>query len=132
MLVLLISFVFTVSFMAQAQELICISGRISQVEFGKTKEESADYCFNGEKTVLLSKNCQQKKCSAFEDKRRFEIGELLSEFGKPGFRLCRELGGQPEIIEFIVESTPYKLDRCIFKDRSFSDSDFLLNHYLKR
>lgn len=132
MLALLSSLLLAVSFATQAQELTCVSGKISQVEFGKTKEESSDYCFNGDKTVLLSKNCQQKKCKVFEDKRRFRVGELLSQIGKPSFRLCREVGGQPEIIEFFVERKPYKLDRCLFKDGSYSDSDFLLAHYLAK
>jgi hypothetical protein len=132
MLALLSSLIFAFSVSAQAQELICVSGKISQIEFGKLKEESADYCFNGDKTVLLSKNCQQKKCRAFEDKRKFKISELLSQIGKPSFKLCRELGGQPEIIEFFVEGQPFKLDRCLFKDGSFSDSDYLLAHYLQR
>jgi hypothetical protein len=117
---------------AQAQTLTCVSGKISQVEFGNIKQEPADYCFNNDKTVLLSKNCQQKKCKAFEDDRRFKIGELLSPMGKPSFRLCRELGGEPQIIEFFAETKPYKLDRCLFKDGSFADSDFLLAHYLER
>ncbi len=129
---LLSSLILAVTLTAQAQDLTCSSGRISQVEFGKIKVESSNYCFNSDKTVLLSRNCQQKKCRAFEDKRRFKIGELLSEVGKPSFRLCRELGGQPEIIEFFVEDQPYKLDRCLFKDGSFADSDFLLAHYLER
>lgn len=132
MLALLSSLILAFSVSAQAQELTCVSGKISQIEFGKLKEESSDYCFNDDKTVLLSKNCQQKKCQAFEDKRKFKIGELFSQIGKPSFKLCRELGGQPEIVEFFVQNQSYKLDRCLFKDGSFTDSDFLLAHYLER
>jgi hypothetical protein len=129
---ILSSLALTFCLAAQALELTCVSGKISQIEFGKLKEESSNYCFNGDKTVLLSKNCQQKKCRAFEDKRKFKISLLVSQIGKPGFKLCRELGGQPEIVNFFVQNRSYKLDRCLFKDGSFADSDFLLAHYLER
>ncbi len=115
-----------------AEKLECVSGKITQVEFGKKKEEIAEYCFNSDKTILLSKNCQQKKCKAFDDGRRFKVSELVSQTGKPSFRLCRELGAQPEIVDFFVKNQPYRLDRCLFKDGSFADAEFLLAHYLER
>ncbi|MBL7545302.1 MAG: hypothetical protein JNL11_15900 [Bdellovibrionaceae bacterium] len=94
--------------------------------------EKLQYCFNEEKTILLSKNCQTKKCSAFDYPYKFKIDQLLSEMGKPSFKLCREIGGKPELLEFYVDNKPYKLDRCLFNDGSFVDTDFLLSYYLER
>ena len=52
--------------------------------------------------------------------------------GKPGFKLCRELRGEPQIVKFYAEKKFYKLDRCLFSDGSFADTGFLLSHYLER
>ena len=114
-----------------AQDYPCISGKISQLEFGKIKSEKAEYCFNEDKTVLISKGCQSMNCNAFKGLRKYKIEELFSSMGKPGFKLCRELGGQPQIIDFYVDNHPYKLDRCLFSDGEFVDTGYLLAFYLK-
>lgn len=133
MSVILSSLVLIFSFTAEARDLACVSsGKIVQIEFGKKKQEAAAYCFNKEKTVLLSKSCQRKNCKAFENKKKFKIENFLAPMGKPGFRFCRELGGRPEIVEFFVEDKPYKLDRCLFTSGDFADTDFLLSHYIER
>jgi len=118
--------------LAQAQDITCINSKISLIEFGKSKNQSAFFCFNEDKTILLSKNCIKKKCSAFIYPHKFKIDQLLSQNGKPSFQLCRELSGKPELLEFYVENKAYKLDRCLFSDGSFVDTDFLLSHYLEK
>ena len=115
-----------------AAEFSCVSGNLRQVEFGKIKTESAEYCFNKDQTILISKNCQSMTCEAFKGNRKYRIDELLSQMGKPAFKLCRNLGGQPELVEFSVSNRFYKLDRCLFRDGSFVDTDYLLSFYLKR
>jgi hypothetical protein len=117
---------------ALAQEFRCASGTIRIVKNGKMSSENKKYCFNKTKTNLLSPKCLAKSCLAFSRKEKVEIKSLHSAMGKPGFKLCRELNGQPEIIEFSVGKTFFKLDRCLFDDKEFADTDFLLNHYLKR
>lgn len=132
MLAILSSILFFSLSSARAEDLICGAGKIVLVEFGQEKIEKSVYCFNKNKNVLISKSCLKKNCRAFEDKRKFKLDELLSPMGKPSFRLCRELSGKPELLEFYVENKSYKLDRCLFNDGSFVDTDFLLSHYLER
>ncbi|OFZ16221.1 MAG: hypothetical protein A2Z20_00100 [Bdellovibrionales bacterium RBG_16_40_8] len=105
---------------------------MTQVEFGKVKEEVVEYCYNENKTKLLSKSCYQPKCKALNVIKKYKFTELFSQVGKPGFKLCRELKGTPQIIEFYVDKKPYKLDRCLFSDGSFVDTDHLLSQYLER
>lgn len=132
MLVILNSFFLFFLATAQAEDLKCVSEKISFLEFDQEKIEKSSYCFNKLKTILLSKNCLKKRCRAFEEDRRFKIDDLISPFGKPSFKLCRELKGNPQLLEFYVENKPYKLDRCLFIDGSFVDTDFLLSHYLEK
>lgn len=132
MLTTLSNFLFFFLLQANADNLLCQKGKVSQVEFGKTKNEIVDFCFNSKKTIFVSKDCQLKKCSAFESIKKYKIDDLLSPVGKPSFKLCRELSGKPQLVEFYVENKPYKLDRCLFNNGSFVDTDFLLSHYLER
>lgn len=115
-----------------ALELKCAAGKIEQTEFGKTKIEKSEYCFNKNKTLLISKPCYQSHCEKSLSQKKFKMSELFSDIGKPGFKLCRELNGRPEIITFFVENVPYKLDRCLFKEGNFIDTDYLLSLYLER
>lgn len=117
---------------ASAADLTCVTGKLKKVEFNQEKIETIQYCYNAEKNILFSKNCVEKKCSAFSDTRSFETKDFLSSIGSPSFKLCRTLGGQPEILEFEASKQFYKLDRCLFKDGSFVDTGSLFAHYLRK
>ena len=106
----------------------CEHGKLRIVTLGKTEYSDADYCYNLDRTSLISKPClrSQKRCQAVANHSRFSLAELQSRFGKPGFALCRKLGALPEIIEFSVGAKFFKLDRCTFADGSFVDSGTLL------
>ncbi|AFY00794.1 hypothetical protein Bdt_1094 [Bdellovibrio bacteriovorus str. Tiberius] len=69
---------------------------------------------------------------AFHSKNKFAFEQFLSDTGKPSFKLCRKLGGKPELLDFQAATKTYKLDRCLFKDASFVDTDTLLAHYIQR
>lgn len=130
LIALLINF-FILNTPVQAANYTCVKGKISQTEFGKEKITPLEYCFNKDKTELVSKSCLKKKCQAYKDHRKFDINQFHSAYGKPGFKLCRELKGQPELLEFYVDNKPYKLDRCTFNDEDFVDTGLLLDYYRK-
>lgn len=120
------------SILIHAQTFTCVSGSIMQREYGVIKRKNLDYCFNKDKNKFFSKNCINQKCKAFERIKKYQINELSHAIGNPGFKLCRDLQGRPELLEFYAENKIYKLDRCLFKDGSFADTDSLLSFYLKR
>ncbi len=111
---------------------LCQDGKISVVEFGNETTSDSQYCYNSDKTALISKDCAGGSCPAVQLKKIYSASELLSPSGKPGFKLCRELGGSPQIISFLASGKFYKLDRCVFKEGSFVDTDTLLQKASRR
>ncbi len=84
---------------------------------GKTTQEKSSYCFNKDKTELYSKGFQLKKL------KKIKIHESGSV--NPGFELCLALKGEPQFVEFKAGDEWYKLDRCIFSDKSYIDTGLL-------
>ncbi len=123
------SLLFIILSISFAEDLTCITGKISQTTFGKTNAEKSTYCFNKNKTTLASKSCLNQTCKAYQSTGKVSYKELYSEYGKPGFVLCRKLKGEPQIIYFYVDNKPYKLDRCTFSDGGFIDTGLLLEYY---
>jgi hypothetical protein len=113
-----------------ASDLTCSIGKITQRTFGKVYSESKEICYNQDKNILVSRNCENKRCMAYSSKQRFSFNDLFNEKGKPGFVLCRKLGGDPQLIDFYVNNKPYALDRCTFSDGGFVDTGHLLRHFL--
>ena len=123
--------IFLVAILASgAEKFSCSEGTITKTAFEKISSESAGICYNNDKTALVSKNCLERKCSVFQNPARYSISEFMGDIGKPGFKLCRKIGGKPELIEFSIEKKFYKLDRCLFPDGNFSDTSLLLSFYL--
>lgn len=113
-----------------ATDLECDTSQIRALVFGRTETSTATFCTNEMRTNLFSKNCQKNHCAALAAaSRRIDISQLNTEVGKPGFKLCRLLGGKPELIEFLFRNTWYRLDRCLFdSDQSFVDTGTLLEN----
>lgn len=76
---------------------LCQDGKISVVEFGNETTSDSQYCYNSDKTALISKDCAAGSCPAIQLKKIYSANELLSPSGKPGFRLCRELGAMSQV-----------------------------------
>jgi len=109
----------------------CYDGKIRLRRFGKYELSMSKYCTNNESTILIGYTCRSKSCDALNKKIMLDDGTLYSEVGKPGFKLCRELGGDPQIVEFLVSKRWYKLDRCLFvSDGSFIDTGTLMKAHL--
>lgn len=109
----------------------CIKhGQIRFFYKSEMKVEQSDYCTNHDKTNLISTNCSTENCFSKTPKLKLNRSDLYSEFGKPGFELCRMLHGKPQIIEFVVNQKWFKLDRCLFNDGTwYMDTDFLIDNY---
>lgn len=111
---------------------ICMKGTLRWLDWGKTTTQNISYCFNNDRNVLISKNCLRKKCEVYTALKNVADSkmEIFSPVGNPGFNLCNELGGFPQIIEFYDSVEWYKLNRCYFsKDKSFIDTSFLISEW---
>jgi hypothetical protein len=123
---------FTFFFFINSHANECMAGRVKYFEFGESKTYRSNFCTNLKRNTFISKSCLNGGCDALEVNYQVPESNLYSEVGKPGFKLCRILGGQPKILKFEVDGAWFKLDRCFFKsDRSFVDTGSLMNHYLK-
>lgn len=66
----------------------------------------------------VSKSCVDKKCEILKRKKEdLTIKNYTGNMGSPGFKLCSELGGVPQIFEFaVIGSTLWQsTDRCLFE-----------------
>lgn len=113
-------------------DMTCTRSSFRSVTGGKTSITAHTFCYDKTKTKLSSKDCRRQQCQAFKLKKKFEFQELYQGIGNPGFALCRKLEGHPEILEFQVKKEWYKLDRCLFKESSFVNTDQLMSFYLQR
>lgn len=107
------------------------SGKIKYVYGGKEESETATYCFSPDFSYFLSANCREGGCLALE-KKLGQIAErrLQGPLGNPGFRLCREAGGDPQLLEYYDGSKWRSNDRCFFlADRSYVDTGILVKKW---
>ncbi|MNL16202.1 hypothetical protein D3C87_1372320 [compost metagenome] len=114
-------------------KLSCSKGQIRILSNAEWKHSPAEYCYNSDFTVFVSPSCNsssKKKCLAFTHQRKFEVSELSSFIGTPGFRLCRLMNGAPDILDFEVNKKWHTLDRCVFTDGSFVDTGSLMGVHL--
>jgi hypothetical protein len=117
---------------AYTSEFTCTTGKIEQISFGKMLSEKSSYCYNKTLTNLISLNCYKTHCEKTLSNTKYKIQDLISTVGKPGFKLCNKLNGNPEIITFYVSNISYKLDRCLFTNGNYVDTDYLLSLFLER
>lgn len=113
----------------------CISdGKIKYVESGNIHYETSNYCTNSTGTTLISAKCaKDKNCLILLPTIRLDPKDLQFQSGKPGFELCRKLGGRGQIVEFEAHNAWQKLDRCSFSSDSwYIDTGFLLGYYIKK
>ncbi len=105
--------------MAHASDgkITCEKGFLRMNDDGKKAIEKSEYCFNEDKNVLYSKGFELKKL------KKIKVHESGS--ANPGFELCAALKGEPQFVEFKAEGEWYKLDRCLFADKSYIDTGFL-------
>lgn len=122
----------TCSMVVDASE--CGPGKIKYIFNQKEVIKDIDLCVLEEKRgiILLSPSCKDQSCKEIMDphKRPINLSKYSETLGSPGFKVCKELGGKPQILEFLFPSK-YKKDwqqssRCIFNENTFVSNNFLL------
>ncbi|MBC7539795.1 MAG: hypothetical protein H7281_13320, partial [Bacteriovorax sp.] len=103
--------------------------------------------FNGaaesEKTILckkktsdgmlfyVSKTCLNDQCEILKrSPKKVVIKNYYANIGSPGFKLCMELGGTPQIFDFQDEKDKWKnTERCFFGKNDFVEISFLTREW---
>lgn len=101
--------------------------------YGIVKEEKVQACINNNGTALYSANCQKAAClEKYKNRHLPRLKGYSSTLGSPTFRLCRDLGGRPQVIDFKFGSQWHPLDRCLLDDKTFVDSGTLYGNYFSQ
>ncbi|WP_413586805.1 hypothetical protein [Bdellovibrio sp. HCB274] len=112
--------------------LVCEKGYLRETTNGKTTEIAATYCYNQDNNILTSPSCKNLDCpAAFDKNKKIEKSKVMNQTSNPGFNICREIDGKPQVVEFKVGKNWHRLDRCTFKDGSFVSTSELVGFYLK-
>lgn len=97
----------------------------------KVKIEKEVFCYDEDKNnkFIYSRNCKSLKCKelATPAARPIDLSVYPHSIGSPGFKVCRELGGSPQIIEFKFNSSGWhQSSRCIFSNDTYISNDLLI------
>lgn len=79
----------------------------------------------------ISKSCADNACEIMKRKKyRLLIKDYNSNLGSPGFKLCTELDGVPQIFEFSKGSDIWESsERCLFGARDFVEISYLTREW---
>lgn len=114
---------------ASAEEFECLSGgKLRFLALGSRHEESSSYCFDKTRSLFLSRSCHERECAAKKAKGcEVPAEKLRGEVGTPGFKLCKAVGGEPQILEFHDGKKWWSMDRCLFlADGSYMDTGLMI------
>lgn len=115
------------SFRIDAAE-VCKSGEIRYMHNKKYVSNVQSFCHEGNQIYSLS--CKGKNCDFLQapEKRPVDISSTNPTVGSPGFKVCRALGGQPQIFEYrFSDQKDWTEDsRCIFGKDEFVSNDMIL------
>lgn len=115
------------SFQVGAEE-VCKNGEIRYMHNQKYVSNVQRFCM--EKNKVYSLGCKGNKCDFLQspEKRPVDISQSNSTLGSPGFKVCRALGGQPQIFEYrFSDQKDWTEDsRCIFGKDEFVSNDMIL------
>ena len=102
----------------------CIDGKIRYLDRKKETELSERYCFDS----LLRSISSVKKCADNKEclinlpgPFALKLKDTQGEKGSVGFKVCENLAGTPQLIEFWDGSNWIHTSRCIFRDGSYQD-----------
>ncbi|MCP4915233.1 MAG: hypothetical protein GY909_19085 [Oligoflexia bacterium] len=108
----------------------CSEGMIEYIYKKKKVKKKLNFCFDKDKRdkYIYSTNCKGLKCKPLliPEKRPVNISHYKSSIGSPGFKVCRELGGSPQIIKYKFDKKWNQSSRCIFNDSTFASNNLLL------
>lgn len=106
---------------------------------GKAETAKNQLCKKRTKDGMLffvSKSCEKDQCEILKrTPKNLIIKKYKDSIGSPGFKLCQELGGVPQIFEFQLDLAKEKKwqtsERCYFEREDFVEIS-LLTHEWKR
>ncbi|MBC7428385.1 MAG: hypothetical protein H7336_07220 [Bacteriovorax sp.] len=80
----------------------------------------------------VSKSCDENKCEILKRKKsELEIKDYYSNIGSPGFKICNELGGIPQIFEFSQGPNLWQsTERCLFGAKDFVEISLLTREWI--
>lgn len=121
-----------ISLNIQAKET-CGPGVIQYLDEGKEIVERKRFCLEDSELnkFIYSESCKGRACKPLTDfaLETIELGGR-HDIGSPLFKLCREIGGSPQIITFSFDKVEdYKGSRCLFKDGTFVSNGLLMHVY---
>ena len=106
----------------------CKNGAIKFYNDGVPKIEMLPICFKkiGNQNALISEKCLMGSCLATQQQKAPIVFTKYSMQGNPSFRLCKAVGGNPQLIEYKTEDIGFtSYNRCLFPDGSFVQTDYL-------
>lgn len=110
----------------------CEQGEVRYIHNKKSISQKLKFCVEetNRGSFVLSDSCSGKACKLLENPaaRPVDLTSYKGTVGSPGFKVCRELGGQPQIFEYKFNSAEdwTKDSRCIFSEKDFVSNDVLL------
>ncbi len=104
----------------------CIDGKIRYTQGTKRIETAASYCLvtdsKHKDKFLVSKKCKDLKCAP--PRKPLIIESFYSEYGTPAFKVCHELGGRGQVIQY-WNNKWIDSDRCIFDQDNYIETTYL-------
>ena len=96
-----------------------------------SSEEMCSFIDEDNSLYYMSKSCLFYGCEVLKKKKtRLVISNYLGKIGSPGFKLCNELGGVPQIFEFQKKSKAWQnTERCLFNKRDYVEISFLTKEW---
>lgn len=104
----------------------------TQIIFKGQKESSLEeICFIKKNSIIfiVSKSCENMKCDLLKNKiKDIKIPENNSNIGSPGFKICYEIGGVPQIFEYTKKNLTHEsTDRCFYGKNDFVENSLLID-----
>jgi len=124
-------FLIALSYTGLVYSSTCEDMKIKIIYDRKTKINKEKMCrfIESDKTMyFMSESCLFYACDVLKKKKvKLVIPDYYSSIGSPGFKLCRDLGGLPQIYEYQEKQNKNweSTERCIFNDKDFVEISFL-------
>lgn len=131
----MIFFLLSFSFFASAEE--CQKARVRYIFDRKYVYEAVELCREKSPDNVIfyfSSSCVKRQCEILKrEKKEIKVKARYSNTGSPGFKLCQELAGVPQIFEFQLKDSPNQTwqssERCLFGEKDFVEISLLTREW---
>lgn len=124
-----------ICYSVSASAIDCKSFNTRYIDNKKTITKSENLCLLELNKVkkATSKNClfaTAKSCPFSKIKSGANLGTFIRDVGSPGFNICHELKGSPQIYDIKVQGQWEQFERCYWKNsKEFVDISDLIEIY---